>query len=120
MLLIVMPGDAHRPVTFAKGEHEGRQVVGEIAIVEAGGPQVMTHGHIQEEPLAWHHDRTKRHESLEKFRRVEQRVGALFAEPPLQLRATLSRPLRECCQHHIQITRQQVAAQIGTDHGFAS
>ena len=80
----------------------------------------MTHGHIQEKPLTWDHDRTKRHEPLEKLRRIEQRVGTLLGEPPLQLRATLSRTVRKGREHHIQVTRQQVAAQIGTDHGFVS
>ena len=70
--LVVVPVHPPGPVPLAELHQEGGQVVGQVAIVEAGAPQRMPNEDIEEERLGRKQHRTHCQQPLDQVRRVEQ------------------------------------------------
>ena len=120
MLLVIMSGDAERTLSFAEGEHQRREIIGQVTVIEVRCAQEMAHRYIEKQPFARRQHGAHRHELIEEVWRIEERIGTVLGKPMLQLATTLPGTPAQHRQHQVDITRLQTTAQIGTDHGFVS
>jgi len=81
--LVVGAADADVPVMIAELEQQRRQVVGQLAVVDAGGAQRVAHRHVREERRRRDHERAQRQQGVEQVGLVEQVIGSRLEEQPL-------------------------------------
>ena len=85
--LIIVPVDAPCAVPVTEGHQHRRQVVGEVAVVDAAPSQRMPHDHVEEQVVGWHQERAHREQPLGQLGIVEQDVGTLALAADARARA---------------------------------
>jgi hypothetical protein len=69
--LIIVPIDPPGPVSLPELEQQGREVVGQIAILDAGGSQRVPNHDIEEECLRGQQHRAHGEQALEQLRGIQ-------------------------------------------------
>ena len=118
MPLIIVPVDAPRAIAVTERHEHRRQVVGEVAIIDATPPQRMPHHHVEEEVVGRHQQRAHREQPLGQLGIVEQDVGALALQAALEGAPAGRRPAAEQQEHEVEIVGAEAAPGVRSYHRF--
>jgi len=105
---------------IAEFEQQRGQVVGQDAVVDAGGAQGMAHRHIRKERRRRDHERAQGQQGGEQVGVVEQLVGSLLEEQPLVPRAARRVPTRQGERDEQKVLRPQATTDVGQYHAQTS
>ena len=118
--LVVIPVNSPGAVSLAEFQQQGSEIVGQVAFLEARTAQGLANQDVKEERLGRKQHRTDGQQSFEQIGRIEQRIGSLSRQPPLQICTTVRGAAAQKQDHQLQVCRSQAAPRIRTDHDESS